>query len=73
MTTEPTDKPKLSDTLEFIKEWLAPGDLQRTCEKFKINSSYGSKILNGKIRRPKVEILKALKDKAQINCAKLRV
>lgn len=70
---EVTPKEKLSDVLEFIREWLEPGDLKSACEKFKIDRSHGSKILKGKVKKPRVDFLKHLKEKALTNYNKLRV
>lgn len=63
----------LEDTLAFIRKWLEHGDLKDACERFQIDKSIGSKYLNGKLRRPKVEFLAYLKKKAVANYNKLRI
>lgn len=63
----------LDDTRAFIKEWLEHGDLKDACDRFQIDYSIGSKYLNGKIRRPKVQFLAYLKNKAVANYNKLHV
>lgn len=64
---------KLSDVLAFIREWIEHGDLREACDKFKIDYSNGSKIVNGKYKRPRVEFLRFLKEKALKNYNKLRI
>jgi hypothetical protein len=65
---------KLQDTIDFINEWKGHGDLAAACVKFKVDPSHASKILKGKVRKPKaIDFLKYLKEKAQVNYSKLRL
>lgn len=63
---------RLSDVLAFIREWKEKGDVKEACQKFKIPESTGYAIVNGKIKAPRVDFIKYLKDKAERNYAKLK-
>lgn len=68
-----TERQNLAETLEFIRTYIEYGDLTEAAAKFRISTSHASKLLNGKVKRPKVEFLKFLKDKALRNYNKLRL
>lgn len=71
MDVLPTDK--LSDVLAFIREWKETSDVKEACEKFNIPESTGYAIVNGRIKKPRVDFIKYLKDKAFRNYQKLKV
>lgn len=71
MEVVPTEK--LSDVLAFIREWTEHGDIKEAAGKFKVEYSQACKMVRGEVKKPKVEFLQYLKEKALKNYNKLRI